>query len=106
MTNKKYLSFTIVLLFTLNVRSQAIINTENLMKSMDSTLTVGVGINGDFKFAILCSLDGNGITENFTKFDCATDVIFLITVSKNLLSIDNRVTFHSFILLRRYKLSS
>ena len=45
----KHLSIAIVLLFTCNLQSQTIVNTENLMKSVDSTLTVGFGLNGDFK---------------------------------------------------------
>ncbi len=69
MTNKKYLSFAIVLLFTFNVRSQAIINTENLMKSMDSTLTVGFGVNGDFKFGNLELYQFNITNQIGKKFD-------------------------------------
>ncbi|MDB2329345.1 DUF481 domain-containing protein [Flavobacteriaceae bacterium] len=69
MPNKKYLSFSIVLLFTFNVRSQAIINTEYLMKSMDSTLTVGFGINGDFKFGNLELYQFNITNQIGKKFD-------------------------------------
>ena len=49
----KYLSISIVVLFTFNVQSQTIVNTENLMKSVDSTLSVGIGLNGDFRFGNL-----------------------------------------------------
>ena len=49
----KYLSIAFVLLFTCNLHSQTIVNTENLMKSVDSTLTVGFGLNGDFKLGNL-----------------------------------------------------
>ena len=69
MTNKKYLSFVIVLLFAFNLRGQTIINTENLMKSMDSTLTVGFGVNGDFKFGNLELYQFNITNQIGKKFD-------------------------------------
>ena len=69
MTNKKYLSFVIVLLFAFNLRGQTIINTENLMKSMDSTLTLGFGVNGDFKFGNLELYQFNITNQIGKKFD-------------------------------------
>jgi len=69
MTNKKYLSFAIVLLFSFNLRSQTIINTENLMKSVDSTLTLGFGVNGDFKFGNLELYQFNITNQIGKKFD-------------------------------------
>ena len=69
MTNKKYLSFAIVLLFSFNLRSQTIINTENLMKSVDSTLSIGFGVNGDFKFGNLELYQFNVTNQIGKKFD-------------------------------------
>ena len=69
MTNKKYLSFAIVLLFSFNLRSQTIINTENLMKSVDSTLSIGFGVNGDFKFGNLELYQFNITNQIGKKFD-------------------------------------
>ena len=69
MTNKKYLSIAIVLLFTFKIRSQAIINTENLMKSVDSTLSIGFGVNGDFKFGNLELYQFNITNQIGKKFD-------------------------------------
>ena len=69
MTNKKYLSFAIVILFSFNLRSQTIINTENLMKSVDSTLSIGFGVNGDFKFGNLELYQFNITNQIGKKFD-------------------------------------
>ncbi len=69
MTKNKYLSLLIFLLFTFNLQSQTIINTENLMKSMDSTLSIGLGINGDFKFGNLELYQFNITNQIGKKFD-------------------------------------
>ena len=65
----KYLSIAVVLLFTCNLQSQTIVNTENLMKSVDSTLTVGFGLNGDFKFGNLELYQFNITNQIGKKFD-------------------------------------
>lgn len=65
----KYLSIAIVLLGTCNLQSQTIVNTENLMKSVDSTLTVGFGVNGDFKFGNLKLYQFNITSQVGKKFD-------------------------------------
>ena len=65
----KHLSIAIVLLFTCNLQSQTIVNTENLMKSVDSTLTVGFGVNGDFKFGNLELYQFNITNQIGKKFD-------------------------------------
>lgn len=65
----KHLSITIVLLFTFNLQSQTIVNTENLMKSVDSTLTVGFGLNGDFKLGNLELYQFNITSQVGKKFD-------------------------------------
>ena len=65
----KYLSIAIVLLFTCNLQSQTIVNTENLMKSVDSTLTVGFGLNGDFKLGNLELYQFNITSQVGKKFD-------------------------------------
>ena len=65
----KHLSIAIVLLFTCNLQSQTIVNTENLMKSVDSTLTVGFGLNGDFKFGNLELYQFNITNQIGKKFD-------------------------------------
>ena len=65
----KHLSIAIVLLFTCNLQSQTIVNTENLMKSVDSTLTVGFGLNGDFKLGNLELYQFNITSQVGKKFD-------------------------------------
>ena len=65
----KYLSIVIVALFTCNMQSQTIVNTENLMKSVDSTLSVGFGLNGDFKFGNLELYQFNITSQVGKKFD-------------------------------------
>ena len=65
----KYLSIAVVLLFTCNLQSQTIVNTENLMKSVDSTLSVGFGLNGDFKFGNLELYQFNITNQIGKKFD-------------------------------------
>jgi len=65
----KHLSIAIVLLFTCNLQSQTIVNTENLMKSVDSTLTVGFGLNGDFKLGNLELYQFNITSQIGKKFD-------------------------------------
>ncbi|MDB4048064.1 DUF481 domain-containing protein [Polaribacter sp.] len=65
----KHLSIAIVLLFTCNLQSQTIVNTENLMKSVDSTLTVGFGLNGDFKLGNLELYQFNVTSQVGKKFD-------------------------------------
>ena len=65
----KHLSIAIVLLFTCNLQSQTIVNTENLMKSVDSTLTVGFGLNGDFKLGNLELYQFNITNQIGKKFD-------------------------------------
>ena len=65
----KYLSISIVVLFTFNVQSQTIVNTENLMKSVDSTLSVGFGLNGDFKFGNLELYQFNITNQIGKKYD-------------------------------------
>ena len=65
----KYLSIAFVLLFTYNLHSQTIVNTENLMKSVDSTLTVGFGVNGDFKLGNLELYQFNITSQVGKKFD-------------------------------------
>ena len=69
MTKKIYLSIAIVLLFTFNLQSQTIVNTENLMKSADSTLSIGFGVNGDFKFGNLELYQFNITNQIGKKFD-------------------------------------
>ena len=65
----KHLSIAIVLLFTCNLQSQTIVNTENLMKSVDSTLTVGFGLNGDFKLGNLELYQFNITSQVGKKFE-------------------------------------
>jgi len=65
----KYLSIAIVLLGTCNLQSQTIVNTENLMKSVDSTLTAGFGVNGDFKLGNLKLYQFNITSQVGKKFD-------------------------------------
>ena len=65
----KYLSIAFVLLFTYNLHSQTIVNTENLMKSVDSTLTVGFGLNGDFKLGNLELFQFNITNQVGKKYD-------------------------------------
>ena len=65
----KYLSIVIVVLCTCNIQSQTIVNTENLMKSVDSTLSVGFGLNGDFKFGNLELYQFNITNQIGKKFD-------------------------------------
>jgi hypothetical protein len=65
----KHLSIAILLLFTCNLQSQTIVNTENLMKSVDSTLTVGFGLNGDFKLGNLELYQFNITSQVGKKFD-------------------------------------
>ena len=65
----KHLSIAVVLLFTCNLQSQTIVNTENLMKSVDSTLSVGFGLNGDFKFGNLELYQFNITNQIGKKFD-------------------------------------
>lgn len=65
----KYLSIAVVLLFTCNLQSQTIVNTENLMKSVDSTLTVGFGLNGDFKLGNLELYQFNITSQVGKKFE-------------------------------------
>jgi len=65
----KYLSIVIVALCTCNIQSQTIVNTENLMKSVDSTLSVGFGLNGDFKFGNLELYQFNITNQIGKKFD-------------------------------------
>ena len=65
----KYLSIVIVVLCTCNMQSQTIVNTENLMKSVDSTLTVGFGLNGDFKLGNLELYQFNITNQIGKKFD-------------------------------------
>ena len=65
----KHLSIAIVLLFTCNLQSQTIVNTENLMKSVDSTLSVGFGLNGDFKFGNLELYQFNITSQVGKKFE-------------------------------------
>ena len=69
MTKKIYLSIAIVLLFTFNLQSQTIVNTENLMNSADSTLSIGFGVNGDFKFGNLELYQFNITNQIGKKFD-------------------------------------
>tara|TARA_B110000881_G_C18459343_1_gene455368 strand:+ start:147 stop:929 length:783 start_codon:yes stop_codon:yes gene_type:complete len=65
----KYLSIVIVVLCICNIQSQTIVNTENLMKSVDSTLSVGFGLNGDFKFGNLELYQFNITNQIGKKFD-------------------------------------
>lgn len=65
----KQLSLASIVLLTFNVESQTIVNTENLMKSVDSTLSVGFGINGDFKFGNLELYQFNITNQIGKKYD-------------------------------------
>ena len=64
-----HLSIAFVILFTFNLQSQSIVNTENLMKSVDSTLSVGFGLNGDFKFGNLELYQFNITNQIGKKYD-------------------------------------
>ena len=65
----KYLSISFLLLCTCNLQSQTIVNTENLIKTVDSTLSVGFGLNGNFKFGNLELYQFNISTQIGKKYN-------------------------------------
>jgi hypothetical protein len=42
--------FSIFVSYTISINAQTIVNTENMMNNNDSTLSLGVGLSGDFQY--------------------------------------------------------